>query len=143
MEVPDYNYLRDLLKRVITHEYKSIDYFYDWCTTKPNIKSNDIIFRNNYNIKYDEDSLWLNRKYCKGELNNENSNNKNKTGNIYISKNNLVPEHMMPKAIKDENSHIDDFTNNTRQQMSTEVNSLAPQYSSSNIFNINCSNKEV
>lgn len=117
--------------------------FYDWCTTKPNIKSNDIIFRNNYNIKYDEDSLWLNRKYCKGELNNENSNNKNKTGNIYISKNNLVPEHMMPKAIKDENSHIDDFTNNTRQQMSTEVNSLAPQYSSSNIFNINCSNKEV
>jgi serine/threonine protein kinase len=143
MEVPDYNYLRDLLKRVINHEYKAIDFFYDWCTTKPNIKSNDIIFRNNYNIKYDEDSLWLNRKYCKGELNNENSNNKNKTGNIYISKNNLVPEHMMPKAIKDENSHIDDFTNNTRQQMSTEVNSLAPQYSSSNIFNINCSNKEV
>jgi serine/threonine protein kinase len=143
MQIPDYEYLRNLLKNIIIHEHKVIDFFYDWCATKPNIKSNDIIFKNNYNIKYDEDNIWLNRKYCNGELNNENSNNKNKTGNIYISKNNLVPEHTMPKAIKDENSHIDDFTNNTRQQMNTEVNSLAPQYSSSNIFNINYSNREV
>lgn len=143
MQVPDYDYLRDLLKSIIKHEHKTIDFYYDWCSTKPNIKSNDIIFKNNYNIKYDEDNIWLNRKYCNGELNNENNNNKNKAGNVYISKNNLVPEHTMPKAIKDENSHIDDYTNNTHRQMSTEVNSLAPQYSSSNIFNINYSIKEV
>ena len=145
-EVPDYDYLRKLLKSVITHEHKTIDFFYDWCKVKPNIKPNDIIYKNNYNIKYDEDIIWLNREYCKGEMNNQNNNNKvNKIGNnIYISKNNLVPEHTMPKPVKDESSHIDEsnITGNS-QHMNGEINSLAPQYSNSNIFNINYSNKEA
>ena len=144
-EVPDYEYLRKLLKSVITHEHKTIDFFYDWCKVKPNIKPNDIIYKNNYNIKYDEDIIWLNREYCKGEMNNQNNNKVNKIGNnIYISKNNLVPEHTMPKPVKDESSHIDEIniTGNS-QHMNGEINSLAPQYSNSNIFNINYSNKEA
>jgi len=145
MDVPDYEYLRKLLKSVIAHEHKSIDFYYDWCKTKPNIKPNDIIYKNNYNIKYDEDNIWLNRKYCKGEINNVN-NKVNKIGNIYISKNNLVPEHTMPKAVKDENSHIDEinvFGYSSQHQINTEMNSLAPQYSNSNIFNYNFSNKDT
>ena len=150
MEVPDYEYLRYLLKRVITREHSVIDFYYDWCNAKPNIKPNDIIYRNNYGIKYDGDDIWLNRKYCNDESNNYNNginsinsiNKINKMGNIYISKNNLVPEHSMPKAIKDENSRIEEI-NIIHHQINTEGNSLAPQYSSSNIFNYNLTNKEA
>ena len=143
MEVPDYEYLRNLLRSVIKHEHKLIDFYYDWCSGKPNIKSNDIIYRNNYGIEYDGDKIWLNRKYCKGELNNSIFNH-NKFGNVYISKNNLVPEHSMPKPIKDDNLHIDEVKNNDKTNFKTnaEENSLAPQYSSSNIFNINYSHLE-
>ena len=145
MEVPDYEYLRNLLKKVISDEHKLIDFNYDWCSSKPNISSNDIIYKNNYGIKYDEDNIWLNRKYCNGELNNQSQSNtiNNKTANVYISKNNLVPEHTMPKAVKDDNSHMDEINNNNSHfQSSTEVNSLAPQYSNSNIFNINFHNRD-
>ena len=50
----------------------------------------------------------------------------------------------MPKPVKDESSHIDEIniTGNS-QHMNGEINSLAPQYSNSNIFNINYSNKEA
>ena len=144
MEVPDYEYLRNLLRSVIKHEHKLIDFCYDWCNVKPNIKPNDIIFRNNYGIEYDGDKIWLNRKYCKGELNNSIFN-RIKFGNVYISKNNLVPEHSMPKPIKDDNLHIDEVKNNDKTNFKTnaEENSLAPQYSSSNIFNINYSHQEL
>ena len=145
MEVPDYEYLRNLLRSVIKHEHKLIDFCYDWCNVKPNIKPNDIIFRNNYGIEYDGDKIWLNRKYCKGELNNSIFN-RIKFGNVYISKNNLVPEHSMPKPIKDDNNfHVDEVKNNdeTNLKSNTEANSSAPQYSSSNIFNINYSHQEL
>ena len=45
-------------------------------------------------------------------------------GNILTSKNNLVHEHIMPKAIKDENSHIEEI--NIPHQINAEGNSLAP-----------------
>ena len=142
MEVPDYEYLRNLLKTIIQNEHKEIDFYYDWCNTKPNIKPTDIIYRNNYKIKYDAENIWLNRKYCNGEMNNQ-TNNLNKMGNIYINKNNLMPEHSMPKPIKDDNTHIDEAKNNGYSvHQSTEVNSLAPQYSNSNIFNCNYNNKD-
>ena len=146
MEVPDYEYLRHLLRSVIKHEHKIIDFYYDWCNSKPIIKPNDIIYRNNYGIKYDGDEIWLNRKYCKGELNNSSIfKNFNKFGNVYISKNNLVPEHSMPKPIKDDNFHVDEVKNNDETNLKTnnEENSLAPQYSNSNIFNINYSHQEL
>ena len=65
MEVPDYKYLRNLLRDVIINsEHSSIDFFYDWCKQKPNIDKNNIIYTNDYNIKYDGELEWLNRKYC-------------------------------------------------------------------------------
>ena len=118
MEVPDYEYLRNLLRDVIiTFEHSEIDFFYDWCKTKPNIDKNNIIYTNDYNIKYDGDIDWLNRKYCLEEnkingLDNSNNNN-NIYGNVYISKNNLIPEHSMNKVIKDSNNNfIDEEKNN-------------------------------
>ncbi len=47
-EVPDYNYLRNLLKNVIKKSNFTIDFSYDWCTHKPNIKKDDIVFTNDY-----------------------------------------------------------------------------------------------
>jgi len=50
------------------------------------------------------------------------------------------------KAVKDENSHIDEinvFGYSSQHQINTEMNSLAPQYSNSNIFNYNFSNKDT
>ena len=119
MEVPDYEYLRNLLKDVIINcEHSNIDFFYDWCKTKPNIDKNNIIYTNNYDIEYDGDIDWLNRKYCLEEnknngLDNFNENNGKMNGNVYISKNNLIPEHSMNKVIKDSNNNfIDEEKNN-------------------------------
>ena len=83
-EVPDYNYLRNLLKSIIKKSGGTIDFFYDWCTQKPNIKSDDIIFTNNYKIKYNGPNEWLNNfvPYTK-DLGQDN-NNENK----YINKEN-------------------------------------------------------
>ena len=123
-EVPDYEYLRKLLKSVITHEHKTIDFFYDWCKVKPNIDVNDPIFTNDYHIQYDENIEWLNRKYCLDEMykngliidnvNNININNNvyNKPGNVYINKNNLVPYCSMNKKKKDVNNINDEEKNN-------------------------------
>ena len=94
MEIPDYNYLRNLLKEIIYLEHNNIDFYYDWCRTNPNIDKNDIIYTNNYNIKYDSDIEWLNKKYC--------SDDNDITGKIYINKNNLIPEHSMSKIMIDD-----------------------------------------
>ena len=59
-QVPDYSYLRNLLKRVIEKNGDTIDFFYDWCSKKPKIKSDDIIYTNNYKIKYNGPNEWLN-----------------------------------------------------------------------------------
>ena len=60
-EIPDYNYLRNLLKYVVKKSGSTIDFYYDWCTQKPNIKSDDAIFTNDYKIQYDESHQWLYR----------------------------------------------------------------------------------
>ena len=79
-EVPDYNYLRNLLKNVINKSGSTIDFFYDWCTQKPNIKSDDIIFTNDYNIKYNGPNEWLNSNIDNSKIkdlnNDENIDNK-------------------------------------------------------------------
>ena len=37
-EVPNYNYLRNLLKTILKKGGFTYDFYYDWCTTKPHIK---------------------------------------------------------------------------------------------------------
>ena len=108
-QVPDYNYLRNLLKRVIKKNGDTIDFFYDWCSQKPNIKSNDIIYTNDYKIQYNGSNECLNNfePYKKSINENENSdddddnedknkeNNNNKKNHNFtgINKSNLSHSH--------------------------------------------------
>ena len=59
-DVPNYNYLKDLLKKVIEKLGEKIDFWYDWCTEKPNILPDDPIFTNDYKIEYNGAKEWLN-----------------------------------------------------------------------------------
>ena len=106
-QVPDYDYLRNLLKRVIKKNGDTIDFYYDWCSQKPNIKSDDIIYTNDYKIQYNGPNDWLNNfePYKKPinenensdddneEQNKENSNNKKNHNFSGINKSNLNQSH--------------------------------------------------
>ena len=59
-DVPNYNYLKDLLKKVIAKLGEEIDFWYDWCNEKPNILPDDPIFTNDYEIEYNGSKEWLN-----------------------------------------------------------------------------------
>ena len=61
-QVPDYNYLKNLLKSVLDKTNNYIDYFYDWNREKPNIAKDNIIYKNNYCINYNGADEWLRRK---------------------------------------------------------------------------------
>ena len=74
-EVPNYNRLRNLLKTVIQKSGFSIDFYYDWCTTKPNIKSDDPIYTNDYKIEYNGPNEWLNITNSKNDDVEQNENN--------------------------------------------------------------------
>ena len=91
-QVPDYIYLKNLLKNIILKNNGEIDYFYDWNREKPNIQKDNIIFKNNYCIKYNGGDEWLKRNEdcclnnISGNLvNNDNQhiNNNNINYNIY------------------------------------------------------------
>ena len=60
-EVPDYDYLRELLKNVLRKENTCNDFFFDWNKEKPNIDEDDPIYTNNYHIEYNGDNEWLQR----------------------------------------------------------------------------------
>ena len=59
MEVPDYNYLRNLLRNAIKEYGSVIDFHYDWLNQKPDIKADDPIYTNDYGIKYNFTEDWL------------------------------------------------------------------------------------
>ena len=61
-ELPNYNYLRGLLKTILKKNGQSYDFDYDWCTTKPHIKPDDPIYTNDYKIDYNGPCEWLNPK---------------------------------------------------------------------------------
>ena len=58
-EVPDYNYLRNLLRNAIKESGSVIDFHYDWLKQKPDIKADDPIYTNDYKIKYNDTEDWL------------------------------------------------------------------------------------
>ena len=76
-EVPNYNYLRNLLKTIIKKSGSTIDFFYDWCTTKPHIKPDDPIYTNDYKIVYNGPNEWLNNNMLKANDAKENDDNDN------------------------------------------------------------------
>ena len=58
-EVPDYEYLKNLLIKVMNKFRFEIDFCYDWCKVKPDIKRDNIIFTNDYGIEYNGKFQWL------------------------------------------------------------------------------------
>ena len=83
-EVPNYDYLRQLLKNMISKIKETIDFFYDWEKEKPNIDKNNIIYKNNYHIEYNGKNEWL--------IRNKNNNyyqysNRKSTEKVKIVKN--------------------------------------------------------
>ena len=118
-EVPDYDYLKSLLKNVIKKSGDVIDFFYDWCTEKPNIKSDDPIYKKNiYNINYDGDHEWLNR---------------NKGNNINIDNYEEVNKN---EDKNDDNNQIkDDVKINSKKTMKSNITNGKSHYKSdSNTF---------
>ena len=90
-QVPDYNYLKNLLKIILDKTNNYIDYFYDWNREKPNITKDNIIYKNNYCIKYNGGDEWLRRKEenISNNINNLNEptiNKGNNGNNISINK---------------------------------------------------------
>ena len=73
-QVPDYNYLKCLLKNILNKSNYYIDFFYDWNRTRPDIKRDNIIFKNNYCINYNGGEEWLKRKE-ETHINNNSINN--------------------------------------------------------------------
>ena len=74
-ELPNYDYLRNLLKTVINKSGCTIDFFYDWCKSNPNIRPDDPIYTNNYKIEYNGPHEWLNKSNNKNDDLGENENN--------------------------------------------------------------------
>ena len=74
-EVPNYNYLRNLLKTVIKKLGFTIDFYFDWCAKKPNIKPDDPIYTNDYKIEYNGPHDWLNNLNTKNNETDEKENN--------------------------------------------------------------------
>ena len=86
-EVPNYNYLRNLLKSIIKKSGSSIDFYYDWCTSKPNIKPDDPIYTNDYKIEYNGSHEWLNDTDLKNNGIEETDNHEDYK---HVSKGSLV-----------------------------------------------------
>ena len=87
-EVPNYKYLKNLLKTIIKKSGSTIDFYYDWCTIKPNIKPDDPIYTNDYKIEYNGSHEWLNNTNIKNNELDENENNeeyKHSKGNSNIN----------------------------------------------------------
>lgn len=105
-QVPNYNYLKSLLKNILDKSNYYIDFFYDWNRTRPNIESDNIIYKNNYCINYNGGDEWLKRKEdnntsnINGAINNVDNKgyqflyNNNSLNNIYYKP--LLPINYSP-----------------------------------------------
>ena len=127
-QVPDYDYLKLLLKNILEKNNFIIDYYYDWDKVKPNIPKNDDIFKNNYNIKYNGKEKWLIRsKDSKDEYNlNKNENIYN-----YTIKNNKIINNVYSKPVLSLNKNYKIGKSNSK----ININSSQPSRTADNSFN--------
>ena len=127
-QVPDYDYLKLLLKNILEKNYFIVDYYYDWDKVKPNIPKNDDIFKNNYNIKYNGKEKWLIRsKDSKDEYNlNKNENIYN-----YTIKNNKIINNVYSKPVLSLNKNYKIGKSNSK----ININSSQPSRTADNSVN--------
>ena len=127
-QVPDYDYLKLLLKNILKKNNFIIDYYYDWDKVKPNIPKNDDIFKNNYNIKYNGKEKWLIRsKDSKDEYNlNKNENIYN-----YTIKNNKIINNVYSKPVLSLNKNYKIGKSNSK----ININSSQPSRTADNSVN--------
>ena len=127
-QVPDYDYLKLLLKNILEKNNFIIDYYYDWDKVKPNIPKNDDIFKNNYNIKYNGKEKWLIRsKDSKDEYNlNKNENIYN-----YTIKNNKIINNVYSKPVLSLNKNYKIGKSNSK----ININSSQPSRTANNSVN--------
>ena len=108
-EVPDYDYLRQLLKNILDKNKMNIDFYFDWDKEKPKIDANNIIYTNNYNIEYNGNNEWLKRNN-EVHFNNLSGNKKIKnSSNIYskpIFSINHIPSFKNSKTFTSLNSNL-------------------------------------
>jgi serine/threonine protein kinase len=108
-EVPDYDYLRQLLKNILDKNKINIDFYFDWDKEKPKIDANNIIYTNNYNIEYNGNNEWLKRNN-EAHFNNLSGNKKIKNSpNIYskpIFSINHIPSFKNSKTFTSLNSNL-------------------------------------
>ena len=127
-QVPDYDYLKLLLKNILEKNNFIVDYYYDWDKVKPNIPKNDNIFKNNYNIKYNGKEKWLIRsKDSKDEYNlNKNENIYN-----YTIKNNKIINNVYSKPVLSLNKNYKIGKSNSK----ININSSQPSRTADNSVN--------
>ena len=127
-QVPDYDYLKLLLKNILEKNNFIIDYYYDWDKVKPNIPKNDDIFKNNYNIKYNGKEKWLIRsKDSKDEYNLD----KNKNIYNYTIKNNKIINNVYSKPVLSLNKNYKIGKSNSK----ININSSQPSRTADNSVN--------
>ena len=119
-EVPDYNYLRSLLKNIIKKSGSTIDFFYNWCPKKPNIKSDDKIFTNDYKIKYNGPHEWLNNFVPVAKQLNEDEKNDNE----YTNKENNITKKNTSNNKETHKHHKNESTNFSTKCIDSDSNAF-------------------
>ena len=74
-EVPDYNYLKELLKTILKNNNLCLDYYFDWDKECPDIEEDNMIYTNDYHIEYNGKNKWLNNKKDKFNKKKESCSN--------------------------------------------------------------------
>ena len=127
-EVPDYDYLRELLKIILEKNKMNVDFYFDWDKERPKIDKNNIIYTNNYNIEYNGNYEWLKRNN-EVYFNNLCGNKKCKNvSNIYskpIFSINHIPSFKNSKTITSLNSNLQNLkTNDDSHNDGSKINEI-------------------
>ena len=136
-QVPDYNYLKNILKNILDKTNNYIDYFYDWNREKPNITKDNIIYKNNYCINYNGEEEWLRRKE-ENNINNLNSlNNLNNLNEVNNFKANNDNQNVNNNPINNENLNMNNnpINNNIQNLNNFPINNHYQHLNNNRIIN--------
>ena len=137
-EVPDYDYLRELLKSILKKNHTPYDFYFDWNKEKPDIDENDIIYTNDYHIEYNGKNEWLNRKSEISFSNTGKSDKKKKNRiNVYskpVFAINQVPTFKNSKTITSLNINLQHLKTSDNSYYGSKINNTNYKSSRKNIW---------